>query len=266
MSTLLVRAYRPAGDPDALGDLALDELAALRLWGFGKPPTEPQLSEMICRMQDQVDIGRLVLKKRTTRLPAEPLPLHYAWQIGMNDHYRVDPFSQGEARTTVRECPMGPESVRDAVAINFPADRVDWVVTRQAAGDLYDFDPENWSDAASTWRNAENQLPLHEPRDSGPANTTKPPISTADTQLPLKVFRAKVEGRFDTKRLDSIIKNRGGKNRPQPYAAAFNDDKTVNLIKFKELATSRGEWKADWEYEEGGSPLHEAVRRMSLVK
>lgn len=162
MTTLLARAHAPTSHPDALGDITLVELAELRLTGPGKRPTADQLSELILRLQDQAHIGQLSLIKRVTRLPARPIPLHYLWEIGENDHYRVDPSFTGKSRFEVYEHRMGPTPHADAVAITFPPDYVELVVTAQAARNLYELDAENWSDAALRWCNAKKHLSLQE--------------------------------------------------------------------------------------------------------
>lgn len=265
--SLYVRAHLTAGHPDALGDLTIVELAALRLEGPGEPAPEKQLLAMIRRMQAQVGIGQLILIERVTRLPAKPIPLTYIYEVELSDHHRVNPFFQGESRFVPHVQTSGPASPREAVAIEFLPDNVEEVVTRQAARALYAFDSKNWSDAALTWCNAEKHLSLQMPTDHADADTTETQASTADTQLPFKILRAKVKGNFDLKRLNSIIKNRDDENRPQPYAAAFNKDgKTINLPDFRTIGIGRGEWTDDWKPEESGSSLEQAMTKIVRVK
>lgn len=264
MPSLLARAHRPAGHPDALGDLTLAELAALRLTEPGKRPTPTQLLGLILRMQDQVEIGQLVLKERIT-------PQASGWTrrflktvtIALEDHYAT-PSERGTTKLVPYEHWSGPAPTDPKEYTETP-DLVERVVTRQAAHDLHTIDPENWSEAALRWLDADKQLSLHEPTDQADKNTIETPISTADSQLSFKVFKVRVKGAFTGGNVELILKNRGDKGRPQPYAKAFNGNKTVNLTIFRDIAIQRGEWKMDREHEEDAPTLDDAMKRMSLV-
>jgi hypothetical protein len=62
----------------------------------------------------------------------------------------------------------------------------------------------------------------------------------ANTHVPFQPFKKFAEGKWRSEStLDNVYKYR---TRSKTYAAAFNKEGTVNVPKFIEIATSRGEW------------------------
>lgn len=76
-------------------------------------------------------------------------------------------------------------------------------------------------------------------------------VDAANTRVPLQVFIRRCGPYFDKgkaksgeARIESLHKNRGAPDRkPSPYDEAFNDDGTVNELRFIEIAKAKGEWK-----------------------